>query len=324
MSALDIQSLTKTYPGGTRPAVDAVDLGVEHAGLLALVGESGSGKSTLLRLVAGLETPDAGTLSVGGKTLVSPSLWTPPEKRGIGLVFQDNALFPHLTVARNITFALRKNSAADRAATLAKMLDLVGLPDLGKRYPHELSGGQQQRVAIARALAPSPAVLLLDEPFSNLDTSLKAQVRDDVSAIIRSAGTTALFVTHDTRDAAAVADRVALMHDGKILQIGTPTEIYDHPVNATAARLFGPVNVLPKKLFPHLTETLLRPEQFEVTPGAHTQSRPATVEKITFAGENQHLTLRCPDFPDTTITIHADRSQKFTAGSTVYLRPKSL
>ncbi|CAN5328743.1 hypothetical protein BH23VER1_BH23VER1_27750 [soil metagenome] len=326
MLALATKALTRHYRGNDFPAVEAVDLSVSTGEIVALVGESGSGKTTLLRLVAGLEIPDAGSIAIRGRTVCDEHTWLPPEKRGIGLVFQDNALFPHLTVAQNIRFGLSgrgRNSKAGAAKTLDRMLDLVELRGYGERYPHELSGGQRQRIALARALAPEPALLLLDEPFSSLDATLRRHVRDELATILRGAGTTALFVTHDTADAAAVADRIALIHEGKLLQVGTPAEVYENPVDVIAARLFGPVNSLPEGLFQG-SPRLVRPEDLMVAdaPDGTGICREATVEEVSFAGGFTQLKLRCFAHPPHPLIAFVDRRTKIAVGSTVFLRPR--
>jgi iron(III) transport system ATP-binding protein len=208
-----------------------------------LLGESGSGKTTLLRIIAGFEVADQGNVKLSETVLFDTKKFVQPEKRGIGMVFQDYALFPHLNVLKNISFGL-KGSSDEKAKRSAELLKLVELTGYEKRYPHELSGGQQQRIAIARALAPSPSLILLDEPFSNLDESLKNKVRQDIQAILKKAGTTAIFVTHDTKDALAVADKVIVLHEGKMQQNDTPQRLYQHPANLVVARLFGHTNII--------------------------------------------------------------------------------
>ena len=191
MSLLRLTGVTKRYPGMAAPAVDDLSLSVAAGEILALLGPSGCGKTTTLRLVAGFETPDAGLIEIRGETVAGPGRAAPPEARGIGVVFQDYALFPHLTVAANVSFGLADQARAAQATRVRAILDLVGLTGLERRYPHELSGGQQQRVALARALAPSPALILLDEPFSNLDADLRAAMREEIGKILRATGTTA-------------------------------------------------------------------------------------------------------------------------------------
>jgi iron(III) transport system ATP-binding protein len=238
---LHLTQLTKSF--GTGSSVVDIDLlSIKKGQIAGVVGESGSGKTTLMRLIAGLETPSAGTISLNGKMVNDTKVFTAPDKRNVGLVFQDYALFPHLTVKENIGYGLSsKKDAEDR---VKEMLGLVGLQDYEVRYPHQLSGGQQQRVAIARALAPNPELLILDEPFSNLDTSLKLQLRNEVFSIIKNTGVTALFVTHDVEDAIAIADKIVVLTNGKVTQQGTAKEIYVAPVNMYVAGLFGTVTEL--------------------------------------------------------------------------------
>lgn len=228
---------------GDTVVLKSIDLEVGAGRSVALLGPSGCGKTTLLRLIAGLERPDAGTISVGETPVASGSTWVPPEKRNVGMVFQDWALFPHLTVAKNVAYGLDRSERNGPRVTEA--LDMVGLAHLGDRMPDTLSGGQQQRVALARAIAPRPSVLLLDEPFSNLDTSLRVGVRTEVHALLVELGITAVFVTHDQTEAFVLGDDVAVMRDGRIEQIGTPREIYQAPVSEWIAGFVGDVNLLP-------------------------------------------------------------------------------
>jgi iron(III) transport system ATP-binding protein len=236
---LGTRGLAKAF-GGVQ-AVEAFDLEVHDGEILALLGPSGCGKTTALRLIAGLERPDAGTVAIRGRRVAGEGDWTPPERRRVGLVFQDWALFPHLDVRANVAFGLDRPSP-DR---IEELLELVHLRGLADRMPHELSGGQQQRVAVARALAPEPDLLLLDEPFSNLDAQLRASVRNEVREVIRATGTTAVLVTHDQEEALSVADRVAVMLHGRVRQIGTPFEVYSAPADGRVARLLGDANLLP-------------------------------------------------------------------------------
>ncbi len=230
--------------GETR-AVAGVDLDLREGELVAVLGPSGCGKTTLLRLIAGFETPDAGTIAVGGELVAGAGRSVPPERRRIGMVFQDYALFPHLRVEANVAFGLARRSAADRRALTRDTLALVGLEQKADRYPHELSGGEQQRVALARALAPQPEIVLLDEPFSSLDATLRAGLRRDVETILREAAATALLVTHDQEEALSLADRVAVMRDGRIQQEGTPEDLYDHPATRWVAEFLGDAEILP-------------------------------------------------------------------------------
>jgi iron(III) transport system ATP-binding protein len=245
-SQLALAHLTKRYPGTGAPAVCDLSLDVERGHVLAILGPSGCGKTTTLRLIAGFETPDSGQIIIAGRTVADgPRPGVPPEERGVGIVFQDYALFPHLTVADNVGFGLRRLSRALRRDRAREVLSLVGLADLGARYPHELSGGQQQRVAVARALAPSPALLLLDEPFSNLDADLRTQMRDEVEKILRATVTTAVFVTHDQEEAFTIADTVGILNRGRLEQMGPPEKIYHRPATPFVAEFVGSADFIP-------------------------------------------------------------------------------
>ncbi len=237
---LRLSGLRKHY-GSTR-AVDGVELEVEAGSICALLGPSGCGKTTTLRLIAGLERPDAGEIAIGERTLCGPGEFVSPEQRRIGMVFQDYALFPHLDVAGNVGYGLGRKPDRERVAAV---LELVGLDAEAKRPVHELSGGQQQRVALARALAPTPELILMDEPFSNLDAGLRDRLRQEVREILARARVTALFVTHDQAEALSIAETVAVMRDGVIEQVGTPEEIYSRPASRWVATFLGEVEVVP-------------------------------------------------------------------------------
>ena len=241
---LKITGLEKRYTGEGRSAVHDLGLSVEEGEILALLGESGSGKTTLLRLIAGFEKQDAGEICIGEEVVAAPNVFVQPEHRKVGMVFQEYALFPHLTVEANIQFGLHNWKRTDREARLQEVLQWVNIQGLEKKYPHQLSGGQQQRVALARALAPQPSLLLLDEPFSNLDVQLKDQVREEVRRTIKLAGTTAIFVTHDVKDALSTADSIAVLKDGQLQQLGTPEQLYQSPANVYVANFFGKTNLL--------------------------------------------------------------------------------
>jgi iron(III) transport system ATP-binding protein len=241
MDALEVTDVWKSY--AATPVLRGVSLSVEEGSLTAILGASGAGKSTLLRVVAGFEPADAGTVSVCGTVTDGGGRRTPPERRHIGYVPQDGALFPHMTVLANAAFALPRRER--RSAFVAEMLDLVGLADLGGRYPHELSGGQQQRVAIARALASRPKLVLLDEPFAALDASLRSSVRADVLGALRATGTAGVLVTHDQDEALSVADSVAVLRDGVITQVGPPRLVYAAPADPWTAAFLGTANLLP-------------------------------------------------------------------------------
>ena len=242
-------------------AVEGAQFCVEEGELVALLGPSGCGKTTLLRLIAGFERPDAGEILVAGRPVAGGGRWVPPEHRRVGLVFQDYALFPFLTVAENVIFGVRRR---ERGRRLAELLRLVGLDGLEARYPHELSGGQQQRVALARALAPQPALVLLDEPWSNIDPLRRGELRDELAAILRRAGVTVVLVTHDREEAFSLADRIAIMRDGTIVQEGSPEELYGAPADRWTAEFVGAANFVPGTVRGDLVETLLG--RFPVAP----------------------------------------------------------
>ena len=207
MSFVEIRELCFVYFSARTSVIDHLTFSMKKGEIVGIQGESGSGKSTLLRLIAGLETPAEGRIRISDRTVVDEKSFVAPEHRGVGMVFQDYALFPHLTVAKNIEFGLHKLSRSERKIRVQEMIELVHLQGLEQRYPHELSGGQQQRVAVARALAPKPALLLMDEPFSNLDAELKASIREELRGILKQAGMTCLFVSHDQQDVDAICDR---------------------------------------------------------------------------------------------------------------------
>ena len=241
MAVLKIEGLDKRYHEADKYAVKDISFSVQEGEILALVGESGSGKTTLLRLLAGLEHPDAGYIELSGDKIVEGHYSLRPNKRKIGLVFQDYALFPHLNILDNVKFGI-SGPKAERIQKAKEAIALVGLNESDQKYPHQLSGGQQQRVALARAIAPNPKILLMDEPFSNLDAMLKDQVREEIRQIIKKSGVTAIFVTHDTRDALSTADRIAILHRGYLQQIDHPRSLYDTPINPYVANFFGKVN----------------------------------------------------------------------------------
>ncbi|MFP5320920.1 MAG: ABC transporter ATP-binding protein [Acidimicrobiia bacterium] len=243
---------------GDATAVDGAGVTVERGQLAALLGPSGSGKTTLLRVIAGFEVPDAGTVEIGGRPVVGPGTWVEPEHRRIGMVFQDGALFPHLTVERNVAFG------GPKEGRVASCLELVGLADRGRSYPHELSGGERQRVALARALAMDPDVVLLDEPFAALDATLRTTLREEVAAILREAEATALLVTHDQQEALSLADQVVVMRDGRVVQAGAPEEVYARPADRWVAGFLGAAEVLEGTASGETAETELGPVVLDV------------------------------------------------------------
>jgi iron(III) transport system ATP-binding protein len=290
MSRLTVEGLVHTYPG--RPpvrALDGADLQVDEGSFVAVLGPSGCGKTTLLRAVAGLERPDGGTISLGAQRLDGPNVHVAPEARRIGLVPQEGALFPHLDVGANLAFGLRGRPKAHQHARIHQLLEMIGLPGYERRRPHELSGGQQQRVALARALAPEPVAVLLDEPFSALDASLRSDLRDEVGATLREAGTTTILVTHDQTEALTMADVVAVMRAGRIVQVGAPADVYRHPVDLWVARFLGEVAVLPGAAPGRVVAC--RPEQLRRAEAGTPGTRAAVVTSLRFAGADATVGL---------------------------------
>jgi iron(III) transport system ATP-binding protein len=311
-------------------AVDRASLELGRGEFVALLGPSGCGKTTLLRLVAGFEHPDEGTVSVGGRTVAGPA-WVPPERRAVAMVFQDYALFPHLTVAENVGFGLERRR---RPARVPAVLDLVGLAGLELRYPHELSGGQQQRVALARALAPEPAVVLLDEPWSNIDPLRRGAMRDELAEILRAAEVTVLLVTHDREEAFSVADRIALMYEGRIEQTGTPEEVYYEPASRWSAEFVGASNVVEGRVVDGQVETsfgrfaargvngapavdvLVRPELLELVPDP---SGSGEVVDREFRGHDVFYRVRLDD--GTVVCSQRPSNERVELGDRVVVRP---
>jgi iron(III) transport system ATP-binding protein len=308
MVVIDVKQVCKRY--NQTIAVKSCDLEVGSAEILALLGPSGSGKTTLLRLVAGFEKPDEGRILISDRMVVdvANSVWVAAEDRGVGMVFQDYALFPHLTVAQNIRFGLRRMSKKERQIRVEELLRLTELVGYTDRYPHELSGGQQQRVALARALAPRPRVVLLDEPFNGLDPDLRPQMRRQVAKILRHLGTAGILVTHDQEEALGMADRVAVIRNGELQQIGSPEDIYHSPTTAFVANFVGHADFIPGVVAgtevrteigvfprpPHLpagpVKVMIRHEAVNPKPGGIL----ATVEEREFLGGEILYRLRLP------------------------------
>ena len=238
---ISIASLTKTYPGGTAPALKSVSLDVAPGTFLVLLGPSGSGKTTLLRCLAGIERIDGGSITIGSRVVTDGRSHVPPEQRDLSMVFQDYALWPHLTVLDNVAFALRRRRLpkADCRSRAATTLERVGLADFAKRYPNELSGGQQQRVALARALIAETGLILCDEPLSNLDADLRERMRVEISSLVREAGATTVYITHDQAEAFALADHIGVLEEGVLVQADTPEDVYNHPATPFVARFTG-------------------------------------------------------------------------------------
>ena len=255
MNALELQEVTKQYAPHAPPSVNAVSFSAARGEIVTLIGPSGCGKTTTLRLIAGFEQPDSGSIRLAGQIVADKKHSTPPEARGVGMVFQDHALFPHLPVAENVAFGLSHKDKRARQEQVDYMLKLVGLEKLASRFPHELSGGERQRVALARALAPRPVVVLLDEPFSNLDADHRAEMREQVRAILKMLSATAIFVTHDHEEALFMGDRVAVLNGGRVEQVGTPEEIFHAPVTRFVAEFMGHTDFLPGTVTANGVET---------------------------------------------------------------------
>lgn len=310
---LSLQGISKAFEPGV-PVLRDVDLQIDSGTVVCLLGPSGCGKTTLLRLIAGFEEPTGGELYLIKRLVSRPGMVIPPEKRHVGMVFQDYALFPHLTIAQNIQFGLFRWPAAWRRTRLVEMLSLVGLDGLEKRYPHELSGGQQQRVALARALAPNPQLLLLDEPFSNLDVNLRQQLREEMHAILSQADITTVLVTHDQEEALSLADRLAVIEQGQIVQYATPDEVVQQPSTRFVAKFLGLGHFLAGDVRPYCIATelgniphhadislvnrdrrvdvLVRPESVHLC--GHRDGRPVQVVRSSFRGTRKLYTLRLP------------------------------
>lgn len=257
MTTLRVEHLIKRYPGTQHSAVNDISFELSDEQILALVGPSGCGKTTTLRLIAGLERVDSGSVWLSNRLVASEAVFIPPEQRGVGMVFQDHALFPHLTVFENVAFGLRGKPHTEIRTVVGEMLHMVGLLSHSKRYPHELSGGERQRVALARALAPRPVLVLMDEPFSSLDADLRASMREHVRGILKSMRATVVFVTHDQDEALYMGDRLAVLHQGELEQIGTPQEIFHESDTRFVSEFMGDSDFLNGKVVPDGIQTAI-------------------------------------------------------------------
>lgn len=326
--ALGFESVTQRF--GDVIALSDVSLSIRPGEIVALLGESGCGKTTLLRLAAGVERPSAGRILLEGRDVSSSASFVEPEQRGVGLVFQDYALFPHLTVRENVRFGLKDDAAADQTALRA--IARVGLADLADAYPHMLSGGEQQRVALARAVAPRPGVLLMDEPFSNLDRRLRDVVRDETAALLEETGATSIIVTHDPEDAMRIADRIVLMRGGRIVQVGTGEDLYRRPQSLFAARFFCDLTELDATVSGGSVETpfgrfsaaglahgetatiCIRPHAIRIVPkGFHL---PGRLVARRFLGEVDHLLVAVAGF-DKPLAVRAPLAKTIAVGDEV-------
>ncbi len=351
MAGIQIERVTKRF--GAVTAVRNLDLEVRDREFVTLLGPSGCGKTTLLRLIAGFMTPDEGTIGVAGTTLSTPTAVVPPERRGMGMVFQNYAVWPHRTVYENVAFGLevRKVARAETRTRVARILELVNLSGLERRYPSELSGGQQQRVALARSLVVEPGILLLDEPLSNLDAKLRERMRWELKELQRRTGITFVYVTHDQSEAMALSDRIAVMHQGEVMQYGAPREVYTRPANKTVADFMGLVNLIAGRVLRaagddslvsvggnhaiglalpgglaegQAVQVAIRPESLRVAalasgPGADTPvAVPGKVADVTFLGNviDCHVTLD----DGSRVRVQVDSTQTLEVGQRVGVR----
>ncbi|MEN9433014.1 MAG: hypothetical protein RLZZ422_603 [Pseudomonadota bacterium] len=334
MSQLILEHIAIQY--GKQAVIHDMSLQVEHGQIGCLLGPSGCGKTTLLRAIAGFEPVTAGKIALGDTIISSPSIQIPPEKRQIGMVFQDYALFPHLTIAKNISFGIRHLSKAEQTKRIAQLLELVNLSGYEKRYPHELSGGQQQRIALARALAPKPKLMLLDEPFGSQDVELREMLAREVRDILKQEHTTAILVTHDQHEAFAMADEIGVLKAGRLQQWANPYQLYHRPENAFVAEFIGQGVLITGKVLDDMTvqtafgrvtgelpenvqtgqsiQVLIRPDDIRLAPKAEHQ---ATIVSRVFRGAEYLYTLQLSD-QQTTILALAPSHQQYERGETVY------
>lgn len=321
--ALQLHNISHFF--GEHQVLDAVNLVVNHGSITALVGPSGGGKTTLLRIVAGFERPSSGTVSINGATAVDGTTWVPPHKRGVAIVPQEGALFPHLSVSENVAFGLQRRRSSATQARMAEMLELVGLPHAGDLRPSELSGGMQQRVALARALATNPALVLLDEPFSALDAGLRETLREQVSTILRTAGATTIWVTHDQDEALSIADTVAVLIGGRIAQLSDPVSLYRTPANLEVAGFIGETVSVPGVVSADRThvatrfgstellreqssgsaQVVIRPEQFEIVGADSASAVVGTVVYARYFGHDGTIGVQLSDGLIATVRLHA-------------------
>ena len=330
--SVEVAGLSHRYPGGDADVLTDVSLKVGAGRFVALLGPSGCGKTTLLRTIAGLERPRAGTVTIDGRPVAGPKVWIPAERRRVGMVFQDWALFPHLNVVRNVGYGLGRLSKPERAERIDAALRLVGLDGYGDRMPSTLSGGQQQRVALARALAPQPKVLLLDEPFSNLDSGLRNDLRAEVHRLLLEVGITAIFVTHDQEEAFVLGDEVAVMREGRVVQTASPHDLYTAPASRWVAQFVGEASMLRATATGTTADTelgrlplehahdgpvevLLRPEQLQLSPGGADAS--GVVELIEFYGHDAMVSVR---FDDQSIRVRTGPDPGVVRGDRVDVR----
>lgn len=342
MGILNLKNLSKRFNGAAKYALRDVTLDVAKGEVLGLIGESGSGKTTLVRLIAGFEVPTAGEIVIEQRPVSSATTFVPPEQRGVGMVFQDCALFPHLNVFQNIGFGLKRLGKAELKKRVGDLVALIGLNGFEKQFPHELSGGEQQRVALARALAPKPSLLLLDEPFSNLNDTLKVAMRTEVKKILKQTEATTILVTHDTDDALSISARVAVLREGRLQQVDTPERIYTQPSNTYVAGLFGDTNILSARPASNggfespigcvetqaplgkRSEVLLaiRPNSFSIVDDCE-GSICAEVEEVIFHGNHKALLLSACDREGSAyrFTMHVEPNYEIKIRQRIHVKP---
>jgi ABC-type Fe3+/spermidine/putrescine transport system ATPase subunit len=340
MTTLLLEEVTKTFGGSN--AVEDMNLVVESGESVVLLGPSGCGKTTTLRMIAGFENPTSGTIRIGDKLVAGDGIFVPPENREVGVVFQSYALWPHMTVAENVSFglttrsrrAVKKLNKSDLSAAANRALAQVQLDNLGSRYPHELSGGQQQRVALARALITQPGVLLLDEPLSNLDTRLREDMRFEIRRLQRESGITMVYITHDRTEALGLADRVVSLRSGRIQQVGPPEELYQRPVSKFVAQSLGPANVLVQlvtgqsvrlrssssRRVPYTAgqqiQVCVRPHDVSILAGSDGSN--AVIENRSFLGDETHYLVAIDGVEETCRVFDRDWSN-YEVGSRIWI-----
>lgn len=332
---LSVQNLNKCYCPAEGNVVKQVSFDVQPEEIFALLGPSGCGKTTVLRMIGGFERPEGGRIALNGRVFADEDTWVRPEKRGIGFVFQEYALFPHLDVRANVMFGLHHLPKSERPKRTEEMLGLVGLQKLAHRMPHELSGGQQQRVALARAMAPKPQLILLDEPFSNLDAVLRNETRDELRNLLKEAKMSAILVTHDQEEAFSFADRIGVMQEGHLEQIGTPEELYYEPDTLFVAQFWGKTNLFFSEAHGHMANSpvgniplkhaaeggvlvALRPEHLDIQLVANTDSVHAEVISKAFRGHDITYRLRQKGLE---FLVHTDNRHHFKVGDCVSVNP---
>ena len=318
-NSLAVENLSVSYPNSKEPALQKVTLNVAASSILSIVGASGSGKSTLLRALCGLESPASGTIKLGGQVLCSSAKFVRTDRRKIGLVSQSGDLFPHLNVFQNLGYGLTNWRRADRKTRCKELLEAIGLPNFEKRFPHELSGGEKQRIALARALAPRPPLLLLDEPFSNLDSNLRQSLRRLTADILRKEKTTTIFVTHHPEDALSTGDSIAVMDSGTIIQCDTPRNLWRNPVSPVAASLFDKINQLPSSNFPNW----LRANELELVEESHGGFTSGIIHEIEFFGKTQMVYVKIQNNL-TPVIVEVASEEKYQIGSPISIKRKRL